>query len=121
MGSDQVVATIIEWATTALRDHPVLVAPTLIILVGVVGLALLDGAKITVQVATAMVRNYRHGFAELFAALRDFRDELFPSRRSKLRLADESPSDRSRPAVVQRDLLAQQRLFDRDKRNTNAS
>jgi hypothetical protein len=80
MGSGQVVSTIIEWAVDALRDHPLLVAPTLVIALGVVGLAVLEAATITIEVATLMVFHYRHRMTELEQASRNLWSSL--SRRS---------------------------------------
>lgn len=71
MGSGQVVSTIIEWAIEALRDHPLLVLPTLVILLSVVGLAVIEAATITVQVVTAMIRNYKHRLLEFSEACND--------------------------------------------------
>lgn len=76
MGSGQVVSTIIEWAVDALRDHPLLVAPTLVIALGVVGLAVLEAATITIEVATLMVFHYQHRMTELEQAGRNLWSSL---------------------------------------------
>jgi len=113
MGSERVVTAIIEWATTALHDHPLLAAPTLIILIGVVGLAVLEAATITIQVATTMAKHYRHRLSELLEAIVEFRGAIFPKRSARLHVADTPTIGSARSDIVQRERLSQQRLFDK--------
>lgn len=110
MGSGQVVSTIVEWAAAALRDHPLLVAPTLVLALGVVGLAVFEAATLTVEVVTLMVRHYRHRLSELSQAFQDLRGAISAKTRTPLKFPE---TDSTRSSVVQRDRLAQQQLFDR--------
>lgn len=116
MGTGQVVTTVLEWATAALKEHPFLVAPTLLILASVVVFAAIEAATITVQVATIMIRHLRHRLSELLEALRDLRSELPFRRKPRLHLTDLPPSDTTRSNSVQRDLLSQQQLFNGGRR-----
>jgi hypothetical protein len=113
MGSGEVVSTIIEWAAKALHDNPLLVAPTLLLALAFVGLAVFEAITVTVQIAALLVRHYRHRLSELGQAGQELRDAISPKKKPSLQLAE---SDSARSNVVQKDRLAQQRLFDRQSR-----
>ena len=119
MGSRQVVSAIIEWAATALHDQPLLAIPTLVIAIGVLGLAIIEAATITVQVATVMIRHYHHRLSEFLEALRELRLAILPQKQAPLRAADSLHNESTRSRVIQKDRLAQQRLFDRTGDATN--
>jgi hypothetical protein len=115
MGSGQVIATILDWATAALHEHPLLVAPTLVIAVGVIGTAVVEAATLTIEVATAMLRHYKKRFSELSEAVHDFRDTISGKRHSTTNdnMARRLDFDSTRDRNVQRERLSQQRLFDK--------
>jgi hypothetical protein len=121
MGAGQVGQAIFDWVIGALHDHPLLVLPTLVIALGVVGLAAVEAATITVQVATLMVHHYRHGLARLFSAVRELWDALFPQRGPRRTIDDVIRSGSARTSVVQQDRLAQQQLFDRTRVASSSS
>ena len=119
MGSRHVVSAIIEWASTALHDQPLLAVPTLVMAVGVLVLAIIEAATITVQVTTTMVHHYHRRLSELSEALRELRFAILPRTKPTLRMADTLHTESTRPNVVQKDRLSQQRLFDRTGERTN--
>lgn len=118
MGTGQVVTTILEWAESALKQHPFLVAPTLLILASVAVFAAVEAATITVQIATIMIRHLRHRLSELREAFKDLLSELPFRRKPRLHITDLPPTESARPHSVQRDLLSQQRLFDKGRRQS---
>jgi hypothetical protein len=109
MGAREVLSAIIDWAVAALHENPLLVAPTLVIALGVVGLAVIEAVTLTVQVATAMIRHYRHRFAELAEAFADLWLEIVSKRKPR-----GISYEVTHPRNIQRERLSQQRLFDRN-------
>jgi hypothetical protein len=111
MGAGEVFSAIVEWVTAALKHDPLLVAPTLVIAAGVVGLAAVEAVTLTLQLIATMVRHYRHRFVELGEALRELRGAF--TGRSEPHSEREKTFDVTRPRIVQRERLSQQQLFDR--------
>ena len=107
----QVLTTVIEWAIEALREHPVLVAPTLLLALGVFIFAVCEALTLTVEIGTIMVRHFRNRIRELKDALRELSDAIT----QKLKADQKHGADIEliRPRSIQRERLSQQQLFDK--------
>lgn len=116
MGATKVLSTIIEWGVAALRENPLLVGPTLIIALGVIGLAIVEGITITMQVATVMIGHYRRRFSDLWEAWRALLAVVFPKSWTRNSSVEPGTIESARPRLVQKERLAQQELFDRHRR-----
>ncbi len=112
MGAAQVIAAITEWVVSAVKHDPLLVAPTLVIVAGVFGLAVFEALIIANQVATTLIHHYRNRLAELRTAVRGFGEALGLKRKTQFNA--DLGLELTRPRVVQRDRLAQQDLFHRE-------
>jgi len=107
----QVLTTVIEWATDALREHPVLVAPTLLLVFGVFIFAVCEALTLTVQIGTIMVRHFHNRVADLKEALHELWDAI--TRKPKRTRDNGIDIELVRPRTIQRERLSQQQLFDK--------
>jgi|GEM_PF-6128328 len=116
MGAGQVGSAFVEWIRQALIHDPILVAPTLILFLGIALLAVIDTIIVAVQVATAMMNHVRNRLSDLGRELGKLR-ATFRWHRAPADHANDIDMIRSRH--VQRDLLSQQPLFDRNAKKSS--
>jgi hypothetical protein len=108
MGAGEVFSAIVEWVTAAVKHDPLLVAPTLVIAAGVVGLAALEAVTLTLQLVATMIRHYRRRLLEIGEAFGEVR-EAFTGRPPS---EPEKTFDGTRPRIVHRGRPVQRPLFD---------
>jgi len=89
-------------AATALHDQPLLAIPTLVIAVGVLGLAIIEAATITVQVATVMIRHYHHACLSFLKRFAIFVSRFCLESKRLFEQADALHNESTRSRVIQK-------------------